>query len=108
MKYLMLVCAEPDENDENRVTLDEIEAWFERAGASRLVGSPLVDPSEAWTIRLRGGKPFVTDGPFAETKEVIAGFDLLECDSDEQALEIASAHPVATFGAIELRRLDES
>jgi hypothetical protein len=45
----------------------------------------------------------VTDGPFAETKELIAGFDVLECDSLDEAVEIASRHPVAAFGAIDVR-----
>jgi hypothetical protein len=64
-----------------------------RAGRDRRLGR----------ARLRGGKPFVTDGPFAETKEFVAGFDILECDSDEEALAIAQSHPVARFGAIEVR-----
>ena len=54
-------------------------------------------------VRVRGGKPFVTDGPFAETKELIAGFDVLECSSLEEAVDIASRHPVAAFGAIDVR-----
>jgi hypothetical protein len=45
----------------------------------------------------------VTDGPFAETKEAIGGFDLLECDSLEQAVEIAATHPSAQGGTIEVR-----
>jgi hypothetical protein len=46
-----------------------------------------------------------TDGPFAETKEWIAGFDLLECASLEEAIRIASRHPMARFGRIEVRPL---
>ena len=108
MKYLMLVCAEPNTSGERRLEPGAIEAWLEQVGSARLYGNPLVDPSEGWTVRLRGGKPLVTDGPFAETKEVIAGLDIIECASDEEALEIAKAHPIATFGAIEVRRFDES
>jgi hypothetical protein len=102
MKYLMLVCVDP--SIEPDVQAGETDAWVERAGSARQAGNALCPPSDGWTIRLRGGKPFVTDGPFAETKEFIAGFDLLECDSDEEALAIAAAHPVARFGAIEVRR----
>lgn len=101
MKYLMLVCVDP--TIEPDVAPDETDAWVERAAAARTLGNALVEPAAGWTIRLRGGKPFVTDGPFAETKEFIAGFDVLECDSDEEALAIAAAHPVARFGAIEVR-----
>jgi hypothetical protein len=105
MKYLMLVCVDPSiQPDTNR---QEIEAWFERAGSARLIGNQLVDPPEATTIRVRGGKTLVTDGPFAETKEYVAGFDVLECDSFEEALAIVEAHPVARFGAIELRAFHE-
>jgi len=45
----------------------------------------------------------VSDGPFAETKEVICGYDVLECDSIEEAVKVAAAHPVAAFGKIEVR-----
>ena len=45
----------------------------------------------------------VTDGPFAETKEVVGGFDILECSSLEEAVEIAAAHPIAQMGTIEVR-----
>ena len=68
-----------------------------------MFGNQLRPQEEAQVVRLRGGKPFVTDGPFAETKEQIAGFDVLECDSLEEAVEIASRHPVAEFGAIDVR-----
>ena len=47
----------------------------------------------------------VTDGPFAETKEAVGGFDILECDSLEDAVEIAAGHPVAGVGTIEVRPL---
>jgi hypothetical protein len=45
----------------------------------------------------------VTDGPFAETKEVVGGFDILECGSLEEAVEIAAEHPIAQMGTIEVR-----
>jgi hypothetical protein len=47
----------------------------------------------------------VTDGPFAETKEAVGGFDILECGSLEEAVEIAAGHPVARTGTIEVRPL---
>jgi hypothetical protein len=106
MKYLMLVCVDP--SIEPDVQAGETDVWIERAGGARQFGNELCAPADAWTVRLRGGKPFVTDGPFAETKEFVAGFDLLECESDEEAQAIAAAHPVARFGAIELRRFASS
>ena len=56
-------------------------------------------------MRVRDGKTLVTDGPFAETKEAVGGFDILECDSLEEAVEIAAGHPVAGVGTIEVRPL---
>jgi hypothetical protein len=56
-------------------------------------------------VRVRDGKRLVTDGPFTETKESVGGFDLLECASLEEALDIAASHPLAAFGAIEVRPL---
>jgi hypothetical protein len=54
-------------------------------------------------VRTRGGELIVTDGPFTESKEWIAGYDVLECDSKEQAIEIAARHPMARFGRVEVR-----
>jgi hypothetical protein len=54
-------------------------------------------------VRVRDGKTLVTDGPFTETKEAVGGFDIIEAGSLEQAVEIASGHPIAAFGTIEVR-----
>jgi hypothetical protein len=54
-------------------------------------------------IRLRRGELMVTDGPFAETKEQIAGIDVLECASLQEAVELAARHPTARAGTFELR-----
>jgi hypothetical protein len=54
-------------------------------------------------VRVRDGEVVVSDGPFAETKEAVGGFDILECDSLEEAVEIAAAHPLAQIGTIEVR-----
>ena len=57
---------------------------------------------------MRQGEILVADGPFAETKEQIAGFDILECAEPGEALEAARKHPVARLGAIELRPFMEA
>jgi hypothetical protein len=57
----------------------------------------------AITVRKRNGKVLKTDGPFAETKEWIAGFDVIECASLDEAIEVAAKHPMARFGKIEIR-----
>jgi hypothetical protein len=102
LKYLMLVCVDPS-IEPGPGQREKIERWLEETKTTRLSGNQLRPESEAQVVRVRGGKPFVTDGPFAETKEQIAGFDLLECDSLEEAVAIASRHPVAEFGAIDVR-----
>jgi hypothetical protein len=121
-RYLMLVCASmrraaavakeepapptPDRGDEDAdEQLDEIDAWIRGAGARRVYGWELEHPDRAVTVRRVDGRVVTTDGPFAETKEQIAGYDLLECDDLDDALEVASAHPVAQGGVIELRPL---
>ena len=56
-------------------------------------------------MRLRDGHRLITDGPFAETKEAVGGFDLIEAASMDKAVEIAAGHPIAAFGTIEVRPL---
>jgi hypothetical protein len=80
--------------------VDDLEAR-----GNRLTGDQLAPPRRARSVRVRAGKKLITDGPFAETKETVGGFDLLECESLEEAIEIAAAHPVAGAGTIEVRPL---
>jgi hypothetical protein len=60
-------------------------------------------PRSARTVRARDGRTAITDGPFAETKEVLAGFNLIEAESEEEALRIAQEFPWIRFGSIEVR-----
>jgi hypothetical protein len=103
VKYMLLVCAEEDV----QVTPEQAsaEAWVEETDGRgvRKLGSRLRPVSDATTVRLRNGEVVLSDGPFAETKEQIAGFDVLECADLDEAVEIASKHPVARYGAIEVR-----
>jgi hypothetical protein len=104
-RYVMLVCTDPQiEGDElERVT--PVEPWVEemdRSGARRF-GSQLAEPTRARTVRVRAGQALVTDGPFAETKEQIAGFDILDCTDLDEAIEIAEKHPMARHGILEVR-----
>ncbi|MET7729935.1 YciI family protein [Streptomyces sp. NPDC005402] len=102
MKYMLLVCGD-DTNDASGMA--PVEPWVEELGdrGVRLHGHRLALPADAVTVRVRGGEVLSTDGPFAETKEYVAGFDILECDSLEEAVEAAAKHPVATIGAMEVR-----
>lgn len=80
-----------------------LRACFLSGKGIRIMGNRLGGADQAVTVRRRNGKVTVTDGPFAETKEQIAGFDLIECASREEALEVAAKHSMARFGRIEVR-----
>jgi hypothetical protein len=113
MKYLMLVCWDAERMDAqtepapNENTEEESFPWLDdlRTRGIWVTGDQLAPPRRARSVRVRDGKTLVTDGPFAETKEAVGGFDILECDSLEEAVEIAAGHPVAGVGTIEVRPL---
>jgi hypothetical protein len=104
MQFMMFVCSDtqPDDSPEEP---GEIQAWLADADGrgKRITGDRLRPKKDAKTVRVRKGKTIVTDGPFAEAKEVIVGFDILECDSMEEAISIAARHPMARAGRLELR-----
>ncbi|GAA4061436.1 SgcJ/EcaC family oxidoreductase [Streptomyces shaanxiensis] len=102
MKYMLLVCGD-DTADASGMA--PVEPWVEDLGDRRvrLHGHRLALPDRAVTVRVRDGEVLRSDGPFAETKEYVAGFDILECESLEEAIEAAARHPVATIGAMEVR-----
>jgi hypothetical protein len=108
MRYLMLVCVSegielsPEEAAEMGPATDAWVEEMDRRGI-RLEGNQLRPPNEATTVRRRNGEVLITDGPFAETKELIAGYDLLECADLDEAIEVASKHPVARIGSLDLR-----
>jgi len=104
MRYLMLVLSTPDAPAEP-VNVPEIEDWVrDTYGTGRaILGDRLRPPADAVGVQVRSGEVVVTDGPFSETKEVIAGFDILEAPDLDEAIRIAAAHPMAHTGAVELR-----
>jgi hypothetical protein len=110
MKYLMIVRV--DGELAGRMTPTEGAAmgkggmdWASQMDArgKRVTGHHLGSSAEGKVVRRREGRTSITDGPYAEAKEQIAGFDILECNSMEEAVETASKHPVATIGALEIR-----
>lgn len=113
MKYLLLVCWDAKKMDaqtEPRPDAKPAEEGFPwlddlREKGKWITGDQLAPPRRARSVRVRNGKPFVTDGPFVETKEAVGGFDIIECSSLEEAIEIAAGHPVAQTGTIEVRPL---
>ena len=70
-------------------------------------GDPLNDPSTATTIRVRNGETLTVDGPFAETKEWMSGYYIIECDHLDQALAAAAMVPSAKYGSVEVRPVAE-
>jgi hypothetical protein len=107
VRYMILVCV--DESVEVSPEESLPTAWVQEMDARgvRRFGSRLRPVSDATTVRVRGGEVLLSDGPFAETKEQIGGFDLLECEDLDEAIEVASKHPGAKFGTIEVRPLWE-
>ncbi len=105
MKYMLLICWDPnaERKAEDAEQPGDIEAWLESVEGIRVMGNQLADVKEANTVRVRGGERLVTAGPFTETQELIGGFDIIDCDSLEQALDIAARHPVARTGSLEVR-----
>lgn len=72
-----------------------------------LDGAPLLSTETATTLRMRDGKPLITDGPFAETKEQLAGFYMLEARDMNEAIRLAEKIPPARYGCVEIRPVRE-
>jgi hypothetical protein len=103
MKYLCLVYLSPD--NWNACTDSDCFAYVQKLGASghMLAGEALHATSSATTVRMRNGQTMVTDGPFAETKEHLAGFYMIEAKDLDEAIELAAHIPPAKYGGIEVR-----
>ena len=105
---MMLVCVDeaielsPEEKAQVGPATD---AWVQEMDGRgiRLEGQPLRPVSDATTVRVRAGELLISDGPFAETKEQIAGYDIIDCTDLDEAIEVAGKHPVAKFGSLEVR-----
>ena len=105
MRYLFFIATDPEPDtgdDSGELT---IEQWSDTYGHLNLIGDRLRPAADATTVRKRGGRLVVTDGPFTESQEWIAGFDVIECDDLDAAIEIAAAHPMARGGRVEIRPL---
>ena len=86
---------------------DELFTWMGEQGIETS-GLELDDPTKARVVRVRDGEPIVSDGPFAETKEVIGGYFLADCRDLDQAIELAQRVHLVTTGSVEIRPLVES
>src|ERR1700685_3144351 len=107
MKYvLFIICSDGLPGPEELAVMQrECPGWVEEMDGRgvRLLGRELELPETAATVRVRDGETLVTDGPFAETKEFMAGFDLLECSGLDEAVEVTAKSPIARFHRIEVR-----
>ncbi len=114
MRYVMLIYETPADFEAREPSEREpyVAAW--RAYYKALVeagvfvggGAPLKDPDTATTIRVKDGRRHVQDGPFAESKDQLGGFMILDLESLDAALEWAARCPAAATGAIEVRPMD--
>ncbi|MGY8527440.1 YciI family protein [Paracidovorax citrulli] len=114
MKYLCLIYYQEKEvygmspQDWNTLVSDCVSYGDRIRGSGHFIsGQPLEPVETAKTVRVRDGKVAVTDGPFAETKEQLAGFYLLEAADLNEAVQVASHIPPARLGSIEIRPVRE-
>ncbi len=104
MRYFMSLISDPAAEPYVREE-DTIGSWIDEMTERGvlLLGERLRPREAATTVRRRGGKLLVTDGPYAEAKEWVAGIGVLECRDLDEAIDVASRHPMARFGTVELR-----
>jgi hypothetical protein len=114
MKY-MLLCYDDDKAWE-RAGQDALEAAMQEAvqltheintKGQYIEAAPLEPVSAATSVRIRDGKRLVTDGPFAETREVLGGYYLIDVPNLDEAIRIAQRHPGARLGTVEIRPVIE-
>ncbi len=105
MKYLGLAYYDPEKFA--AMTPEAVQALVSqcppldekmRATGKVVVAASLAEPKDWMTLRPRGGRPKVSDGPYTESKEMVGGLFVIEADSREEALQLAAMHPAATLG----------
>jgi hypothetical protein len=106
--YLVLLYAPEGEEAVEQQRWAQLPLWLELTESLREAGllvanGALHRTDAATTVRVRNGETAITDGPFAVTKEVLAGFYLLDCDGLDEALRHAARFPTAQYGSVEVR-----
>jgi hypothetical protein len=112
MKYLLLIYADEtamrDEDYLRDCRTQAVQLARELDAAGKYVASsPLQPVSTATSVRVRDGKPLVTDGPFAETREQLGGYLLIDVPDLDEAIRVAARFPVSRSGTVEIRPLGE-
>ena len=109
MKYMLIHVIDPtaEHSTDGRPAFD---SWLEEvlARGVSLHGDRLRGVDDATTVQVRDREVLISDGPFAETKEQIAGYDVIDCADLDEAIEIAAKHPTAWLGTIEVRPIQEA
>ena len=113
MKYMLIHCADESvdfgpQNDcqtPGTPAARALETWLSDLTARGVLldGARLRPVGDATTVQVREGNLLLSDGPFAETKEQVAGYDVIDCADLDEAIEIASRHPSASIGTVEIR-----
>jgi hypothetical protein len=111
MRYMLLTYRDPGVrlSPEERAGIPAaVAAWCDEMDARgvRLTGHVLGPPADTRTIRRRAGETVVAEGPISDPGLLIAGFNILECADDAEALEVAARNPGAGFGVLELRPIE--
>ena len=114
MKYMLLIYDDEvvfgkiAKEEQQQILADSVRFTHElHANEQYLSAGPLQPGATAAVVRVRQGKPFVTDGPFAETREQIAGYFLINAKDREEAISIAARVPCARIGTVEVRPVIE-
>jgi hypothetical protein len=110
MQYMLLIYNPPGDwesmpaEERQAITAEYFNFTEELRESGKLVGGDALQPiSSATSVRVRDGETLTTDGPFAETKEVLGGYYLIEAESLDEALEWGAKVPGAKYGTIEVR-----
>jgi hypothetical protein len=110
VKYLLIIHMNPEAfeglSEEERQAIGAAHGPYIadlKASGEFITTVALADPSNSRVVRVRDGAPAVTDGPYLEAKEYLAGYYLIDCESDERANEIAARMPDAAYQGVEVR-----
>jgi len=114
MRYLLMICTEETTDEasspeEQAAGMAEYGAFMEEMGTRGVLqgGERLRPTTDATTVRVRDGETVTSDGPFAETKEQVGGYFVVDCKDLDEAIEVAAKIPGARFGSIEVRPIWE-
>jgi len=108
MKYMLMFWVDESAEvtaDEDAAMMIAVKSWVENMSERgvRLHGGPLRSAGEARIVRVQDGELLVSDEPFAETKEQIGGYDVVECTDLDAAIQVAAGHPLARTAGVEVR-----